>query len=106
MLPKIKAAFTQSKKRYGAKRGHQDLKADGEDVSERRVARIMRENNVSPCLYKRRKRRTTDSNHSLKPSPNLLEQQFDCTVPNRVRLADITYADTAEGWLYVAAIKE
>ena len=106
LLPKIKAAFSQSKKRYGSKRVHQDLKADGEDVSERRVARIMRENNVSPRLHKRRKPRTTDSNHNLKPSPNLLEQQFDCSVPNRVWLADITYVDTAEGWLYVAAIKD
>ena len=106
LLPKIKAAFSQSKKRYGSKRVHQDLKADGLHVSERRVARIMRENNVSPRLCKRRKPRTTDSNHSLKPSPNLLEQQFGCSVPNRVWLADITYVDTAEGWLYVAAIKD
>ncbi|OBY25184.1 IS3 family transposase [Leisingera sp. JC1] len=106
LLPKIKVAFSQSKKRYGSKRVYQDLKADGEDVSERRVARIMRENNVSPCLHKRRKPRTTDSNHSLKPSPNLLEQKFGCTVPNRVWLADITYVDTDEGWLYVAALKD
>lgn len=106
LLPKIKAAFSQSKKRYGSKRVHQDLKADGEAVSERRVARIMRENNVSPRLHKRRKPRTTDSNHSLNPSPNLLEQRFDCTVPNRVWLADITYVDTDGGWLYVAAIKD
>ncbi|WP_254683141.1 IS3 family transposase [Phaeobacter piscinae] len=90
MLPKIKAAFSQSKTRYGSKRVHQDLKADGEAVSERRVARIMKENSISPRLRKRRKPRTTDSNHSLKPSPNLLEQQFDCSVPNRVWLADIT----------------
>ncbi|UWQ79043.1 IS3 family transposase [Leisingera sp. S132] len=106
LLPKIKAAFSQSKKRYGSKRVHQDLKADGEAVSERRVARIMKENSISPRLRKRRKPRTTDSNHSLKPSPNLLEQQFDCSVPNRVWLADITYVDTDEGWLYVAAIKD
>ncbi|WP_152612194.1 IS3 family transposase [Leisingera sp. ANG-S5] len=106
LLAKIKAAFSRSKKRYGSKRIHRDLIADGIHVSERRVARIMRENRVSPRLHKRRKPRTTDSNHSLKPSPNLLEQQFNCTVPNRVWLADITYVDTNEGWLYVAAIKD
>ncbi|AHD08917.1 IS3 family transposase [Phaeobacter gallaeciensis] len=106
LLPKIKEAFSQSKKRYGSKRVHQDLKADGEDVSERRVARIMRENNVTPRPCKRRKPCTTDSNHSLKPSPNLLEQRFACTGQNRVWLTDITYVDTKEGWLYVAAIKD
>lgn len=79
LLPKVKEAFSQSKKRYRSKRVHQDLKADGEDVSERRVARIMRENNVSPRLCKRRKPHTTDSNHSLKPSS---EQQCGCAIPN------------------------
>jgi hypothetical protein len=100
LLPKIKEAFSQSKKRYGSKRVHQDLKADGEDVSERRVARIMRENNASPRLCKRRNPRTTDSNHSFKPSPNLLEQRFDCTTPNRVWLApsrDIRDANALSG---------
>lgn len=63
-------------------------------------------NNVSPRLHKLRKPRTTDSNHSLRPSPNLLEQKFGCTNPNRVWLAGITHVDTAEGRLYVAAIKD
>jgi hypothetical protein len=82
LLAKIKAAFSQSKKRYGSKRVHQDLIADGAHVSERRVATIMRKNRISPRLCKRRKPRTTDSNHSLKPSPNLLEQRFDCPAWN------------------------
>ena len=75
-------------------------------VSERRVARIMRENKVSPLLRRRRKPVTTDSNHKLKPSPNLLEQKFHCQTPNTVWLADITYIDTDEGWLYLAGIKD
>ncbi|CAO3360469.1 Mobile element protein [Azospirillum melinis] len=31
-------------------------------------------------------------------------QAFQLTEPNRVRLADITYLPTAEGWLYLAAV--
>ena len=106
LLPKIKIFFKASKKCYGSKRIHQDLLADGEIVSERRVARIMRENKVSPLLRRRRKPVTTDSNHKLKPSPNLLEQKFHCQTPNTVWLADITYIDTDEGWLYLAGIKD
>jgi transposase InsO family protein len=49
---------------------------------------------------------TTDSNHKLKPSPNLLEQKFHCQTPNTVWLVDITYNDTDEGWLYLAGIKD
>ena len=106
LLPKIKTFFKTSKKCYGSKRIHQDLVADGETVSERRVARIMKENKVSPRLNKRRKPVTTDSNHKMSPSPNLLEQEFHCLTPNTVWLADITYIDTDEGWLYLAGVKD
>ena len=80
--------------------------ADGEVVSERRVARIVKEDKVSPRLNKRRKPVTTDSNHKMSPSPNLLEQEFQCLTPNTVCLADITYIDTDEGWLYLAGVKD
>ena len=106
LLPKIKTFFKASKKCYGSKRIHQDLLADSEVVSERRVARIMKEHKVSPLLRKRRKLITTDSNHKLKPSPNLLEQKFHSQTPNAVWLADITYIDTDEGWLYLAGVKD
>ena len=42
----------------------------------------------------------------MKPSPNFLEQKFHCQTPNTVWLADITYIDTDEGWLYLAGIKD
>ena len=72
LLPRIKAFFKANKKCYGSKRIHQDILSGGEIVSEGRVARIMKENKGSPLLRKRRKPITTDSNHKLKPSPNLL----------------------------------
>lgn len=106
LLPKIHASFKASKGCYGSKRVHQDLVADGEVVSERRVARIMRENKISPRQKKRRKPITTDSNHKMQPSPNLLKQEFDCLTPNTVWLADITYIETDEGWLYLAGVKD
>ena len=106
LLPKIKSFFIASKKCYGSKRIHQDFLADGDIVSERCVARIMKENKVSPRLNKRRKPVTTDSNHKMSPSPNLLEQEFHCLIPNTVWLADITYIDTDEGWLYLAGVKD
>lgn len=106
LLPKIKTFFKASKKCYGSKRIHQDLLADGEIVSERRVAKIMKENKVSPRLNKRRKPVTADSNHKMSLSPSLLEQEFHCVTPNAVWLADITYIDTDEGWLYLAGVKD
>ncbi|WP_246100872.1 IS3 family transposase [Palleronia caenipelagi] len=106
LLERISHFFKASKGRYGSKRIHRDLCADGESVSERRVARIMQENRISARPRKRRKPVTTNSNHQLTPSPNLLQRAFHCTTPNTVWLADITYVGTGEGWLYLAAVKE
>ena len=33
-------------------------------------------------------------------------KKFHCQTPNTVWLADITYIDTDEGWLYLAGIKD
>lgn len=66
----------------------------------------MTENKLSPLFRKRQKPVTTDSNHKLKPSPNLLQQKFHCQTPNTVWLVEITYNDTDEGWLYLAGIKD
>jgi putative transposase len=104
LLPKIRTFFKASRKCYGSKRIDQDPVADGEVASERRVARIMKENKISPRLNKRRKPITTDSNHKMSPSPNLLEQDFHSFIPNAVWLADITYIDTDEGRLYLAGV--
>ncbi len=106
LLERISHFFKASKERYGSKRIHRDLCADGERVSERRVARTMRENKISARLRKPRKPVTTNSNHKLTPSPNLLQRAFHCTTPNTVWLADITYVETDEGWLYLAAVKD
>lgn len=51
---------------------------------------------------KRRWVRTTDSEHALPVSPNLLERQFDVHHPNQVWASDITYLPTREGWLYLS----
>jgi transposase InsO family protein len=64
--------------------------ADREAVSELRVARIMKENNASSLLRKRRKPVATGGNYKLKPSPNPLEQKFHSQTPNAVWLAEMT----------------
>ena len=47
-----------------------------------------------------------DSDHALAIAPNLLQQNFACSFPDRVWQADLTYVPTDEGWLYVAAMKD
>lgn len=91
---------------YGAKRLHTRLKKRGHELSLSSVKRLRRKLG----LVHKPKRRwvcTTDSKHDLPIAPNLLEQQFNnCTAPGQVWVADITYIQTDEGWLYLAGVKD
>jgi len=60
------------------------------------------------CVQQKKRFRvtTTDSGHHLPVAPNLLAQDFKVACPDEVWTTDITYVPTAEGWLYVAALKD
>ena len=47
---------------------------------------------------------TTQREPGALAAPNLLGQDFAASVPNEKWVADITYVDTAEGWLYLALV--
>jgi transposase InsO family protein len=53
---------------------------------------------------KRRFRHTTHSGHPLPVAVNRVNQDFQAIRPNQCWLSDITYVQTREGWLYLAAI--
>ena len=90
--------------RYGSPRGHAALRAEGHRISRGRVERLMRRHGIRALARRRFRPTTTDSRHQLPIAPNLLQQKFTASVPNRVWLADITYIPTGEGWLYLAAV--
>ena len=46
----------------------------------------------------------TDSDHDLPIAPNRLRAQPGHARPNAVWVADLTYVDTDEGWLYVVGV--
>jgi len=49
---------------------------------------------------------TTKRNPEHRASANLLKQKFQAEKPDQVWLSDITYIDTHEGWLYLAAVMD
>jgi putative transposase len=63
----------------------------------------MRENKIQ-AKHKRKFKATTDSYHKFPVAPNLLEQNFTVSEPNRIWTADITYCATLEGWVYLAVV--
>ena len=102
-----RAAHQRTRQTYGAARLQRELAADGFPVSLGTVKRVRRELGLR-CVQKKQRFRvqTTDSQHALPVAENLLAQDFKVERPDAVWTADITYVPTAEGWLYVAAIKD
>ncbi len=103
MLALIRAIHAEFKGAYGSPRMAEEIRGRGFPVSEERVERLMRENNIR-ARHKRRFKATTDSKHSLPVAPNLLERNFMPAAPNQVWTADLTYIWTTEGWLYLAVV--
>ena len=66
----------------------------------------MRRHGIRAIMARPRRVRTTDSHHDLPIAPNLLERSFIADAPNQIWLADITYIETDQGWLYLAAIMD
>jgi putative transposase len=100
----IKRVYRDTNGRYGSPRIHVELKAMGRGASRGRIERLMRHHGIRAIMARPRRVRTTDSRHDLPIAPNLLDRNFTATAPNRIWLADITYIETDQGWLYLAAI--
>jgi putative transposase len=105
LLVEIRAVHVEFKGRYGSPRIHAELVARGRDCSVNTVAKLMHDNDIR-AKTARKFRHTTDSNHDLPVADNLLDRNFDPTLPNESWVADITYIPTREGWLYLAAVED
>jgi len=99
----ITEVFEDSKQRYGSPRIAAELRRRGVFVSRPRVAKIMRYNGLRSKV-KKQHRVTTNSNHKLAVSENLLNRNFNPTGLNQAWVSDITYIRTLEGWLYLTTI--
>jgi putative transposase len=106
LVDDIKRVHRDAYGRYGSPRIHRELKDQGRGVSRGRIERLMRHHGIRAIMARPRWVRTTDSRHDLPIAPNLLDRNFTATAPNRVWLADITYVETDQGWLYLATVMD
>ena len=102
----IKQVHRDTSGRYGSPRIHAELKAQGRRVSRGRIERLMRHHGIRAIMARPRRVRTTDSRHDFPIAPNLLKRNFTAAAPNRIWLADITYVETDQGWLYLATVMD
>jgi transposase InsO family protein len=104
LVERIKAIHAESRETYGSPRVHAALIAQDITCNKKRVERLMRVNHIRAKQHRRRRIRTTDSDHNLPVAPNVLNRQFEADAPNRKWVTDITYIPTDEGWLYLAVV--
>ena len=106
LLEEIQRIYHQSKGRYGSPKITAELKAMGIHASRPRVARIMKKNGYRSVIMGKFKISTTDSNHNLEVSANILNREFTAKHPSEKWVSDLTYIRTKSGWLYLTAIMD
>jgi putative transposase len=100
---RIRAMHERSGGSYGARRIFLDLRDEGERIARKRVERLMRVEQLSGYV-KRRKFRTTFSVQGVRVAEDLVERDFDPPAPDRLWTSDIKYVSTWEGTLYLASV--
>lgn len=103
LAEEIKVAHEKSYCTYGKRRLQKHLNRQGYTVGLRRISRLMHGLNLQAKATKRFKV-TTDSKHSERVSPNLLNRRFKVEKPNEAWVSDITYVRTRKGFAYLAVI--
>jgi putative transposase len=104
LLEKIRRIYQEHDGRYGSPRVCHALLIDGQMVCRNTVAKLMRQGKIRANTRRRFVPCTTDSAHNKPVADNLLDRDFAASAPNQKWLADITYVDTDEGWLFLAAV--
>jgi transposase InsO family protein len=103
LLVHIKAIYAETRGAYGWPRIWKTLLGRGIRVGKERTRKLMKLHGIK-ARGKRRFKVTTDSNHDLPISPNVLNREFTVAEPDKVWVGDITYIATDEGWLFLAVV--
>ena len=106
LTERIERMHRDSRETYGAPRVHAELRFSGVRCGRKRVARLMRNAGLVGCGGRRKSIRTTrrGEGERVPVAPDLVERNFTPEDPNRLWVADITYARSWEGWLYLAFV--
>jgi putative transposase len=95
------------KKLYGARKVWRRLGKDGIEVARCTVERLMKELGIAGVQPRRKRPRTTVPAPAGAGRPaDLLERDFTADAPGRRWVADITYVDTASGFVYAAFVTD
>jgi putative transposase len=99
----VKASHERSRRTYGSPRVHADMKAEGIAVARKRIARLMREQELKARCRKRYRAAAVPEGEQV-IAPNLLDRDFHAGGPNQRWIVDTTYLHVPSCWLYLAVV--
>jgi len=102
---RAKKLFNESRQSLGSRELIKKLRGEGFQVGRCKVRRLMKTLGLiatQRVAYKV----TTKCKHSDKVAPNLLNQNFNPVGKNEIGTDDVTYLETAEGWMYLAIVMD
>ena len=105
LIAQIEKSYYRSKGTYGSPRIFEELKGLGAEVSRSSIGRIMKSKGLKSRV-KRKFKATTNSNHELPVSENLLDRNFNPSRLNEAWVSDITYIRLAGKWKYLTIIMD
>lgn len=106
LLQSIRDAHSTSDQTYGMPRVRAELADQGILASRKRIARLMRDNQLRGVSRRRGWCVTTERNSRQRPAPDLVERRFVASSINQLWVADMTYVPTWEGFLYLAVVTD
>ena len=101
---RIRGIYIASDATYGMPRVRAELIDQGEHVSRKRVARLMRADHLRGVSRRRGFVTTTRRDPRQRPAPDLVNRRFVAEAPNVLWVADITYVPTWAGFIYLAVV--
>jgi putative transposase len=100
----IRRVWDEQRQVYGADKVWAQLKREGIPVARCTVERLMRHLGLRGVVRGKTSIRTTIGDEASDRPLDLVARQFRAPAPNRLWVADLTYAKTHSGWVYVAFV--
>ncbi len=100
---KIKDAFDDSGKRYGARKIWHDLRRNNHDIARCSVERLMKAMGIQGVV--RGQKPITTNPDTSQPCPDdKVNRDFTASMPNQLWVSDFTYVSSWQGLVYVAFV--
>lgn len=104
LVERIRRIHADSDATYGRPRVRKELRAQGQVVNAKRIARLMRAHGIRGVSRRRGFVVTTRRDKTQDKAPDLVQRRFEADGPDKLWVADMTYVPTWAGFIYLAVV--